>query len=264
MGDLSRGRRPRRLVLRRPSRECGRPARAQPPSGPVHLPRVGTGISRCESPVLVIATTGMLGQCPDGLIVWPPTRRKHDVASLDLHVRAAGMVKWRQEVEATRRPAIGAQCMDTAALVHDYGRQLFPTVVPPAEHLGTVLVESSDDRGLDHSASPGLSCGGPPWRARSARWPRSADHPPRAPAGQPHQVRLAAAGRQPLMGERVAEHVRVDLPMPACSARLGDDLVDAVGGDRAGMPEPQLRPVGVLSSATCSSWAAPSSRTRCQ
>src|SRR5207248_2678800 len=66
------------------------------------------------------------------------------------------------------------------------------------------------------------------------------EHRPAAPAGQAHEVLALAAVGQPAVGEGVAQLVGVDV----AEARLGSPaphhLADAVGGQRALRPEPQL------------------------
>jgi hypothetical protein len=71
-------------------------------------------------------------------------------------------------------------------------------------------------------------------------------HHARLPAGEPHQVGLVAAVRQPQVREGVPELVGVqalDAGLPAAPAK---DLGDARLGDPAGPAEPQPVQVGVL------------------
>jgi len=68
------------------------------------------------------------------------------------------------------------------------------------------------------------------------------------PADEAHQRVVVAAGEAPLVGEGVAEHVRVQLRNAGCSPPLPDHLADAVVGHPgpAVDPKPQGRKVGTL------------------
>lgn len=66
-------------------------------------------------------------------------------------------------------------------------------------------------------------------------------HRGRAPAGETHQVRLAAALSSPLVAEGVAELVRVQARQAGLLTSATDHLLDAVGGEPAALPKPQPR-----------------------
>src|SRR6266702_2952548 len=71
-----------------------------------------------------------------------------------------------------------------------------------------------------------------------------AEHLRGRPSVEFHQVTLRPAAVQPGVAEMVPEPVRVDIH-PALPTAAGDHLVDAAGGQRPPVadPEPQLRPV---------------------
>src|SRR4051794_34221485 len=56
--------------------------------------------------------------------------------------------------------------------------------------------------------------------------PIAAEHVPRLPAGELHQVAFVAAGGQPAARERVPEPVRVDVLDAGLGAQLGEDLAN--------------------------------------
>jgi hypothetical protein len=74
-------------------------------------------------------------------------------------------------------------------------------------------------------------------------------HLPAAPAGQAHEVGLAAAAREPAVGERVAELVRMQpVAEPRLAAALADDLGDPAVGHPALATDPKPRQIGMARS----------------
>ena len=67
------------------------------------------------------------------------------------------------------------------------------------------------------------------------------DHRPGAPTGQAHQVAFLAAFGEPLVRERVAKLVWMNLRDAGGDAPLLDDLRDTGAGDLAAGAEPQVR-----------------------
>lgn len=71
-------------------------------------------------------------------------------------------------------------------------------------------------------------------------------HRPGLPAGQPHQIRLAAALGEPLMGECVAELMRVQAGKAHLLTPAPQHHDQAPLGEPAFLAEPQPREIAVL------------------
>ena len=78
------------------------------------------------------------------------------------------------------------------------------------------------------------------------RSPITTEHLAGPPAGQPHQIGLAATLGEPSMGEGVAELMRVQSRQASLLSPAAQELLDAPGGQPATLAKPQPGELGVL------------------
>src|SRR5215216_6124806 len=78
------------------------------------------------------------------------------------------------------------------------------------------------------------------------RRPIAIEHLAGPPAGQPHQVGLAATLGEPGVGKGVAKLVRVQPWQAGLLSAAAQELLDSPGGQAASLAEPEPGEIGVL------------------